>query len=380
MGSPTNTGWKRRSSAASFSTCLRYSSSVVAPMQRSSPRASAGLSMLAASAAPSAAPAPTIVCSSSMNRITWPCASLTSRSTALSRSSNSPRYFAPAIMAPMSSAIKPAILQRLGNVAGDDALREALGDRRLADAGLADQHRVVLGPPREHLDDAPDLLVAADHRIDLALARGVGEIAPELRERLVLRLGIGIGDARAAAHGGERLEQRLAAGAGARAAAWRRGPACRSRARAAGARSRRTRPSARWPRRRRLPGCARWRAPAAPARRRSTFGSFSSSCSTSPWRRVDPDPELLEHGDGAALGLAEQRAQQVRGLDFGVAPGAGQGLGLAQGLLALDGELVEAHGQTKLVTAPAPASGKPAGLRGPRTRGPAVQAHLPACA
>src|SRR6266545_3068848 len=28
-GSPTNTGWKRRSNAASFSMCLRYSSSVV---------------------------------------------------------------------------------------------------------------------------------------------------------------------------------------------------------------------------------------------------------------------------------------------------------------------------------------------------------------
>ena len=46
VGSPTNTGWKRRSSAASFSTYLRYSSSVVAPMQCSSPRASAGLSRL----------------------------------------------------------------------------------------------------------------------------------------------------------------------------------------------------------------------------------------------------------------------------------------------------------------------------------------------
>ena len=49
--------------------CLRYSSSVVAPTQRSSPRASIGLSRLAASTAPSAAPAPTIVCSSSMNRM-----------------------------------------------------------------------------------------------------------------------------------------------------------------------------------------------------------------------------------------------------------------------------------------------------------------------
>ena len=61
------------------------------------------------------------------------------------------------------------VLQALGHVAVDDALGEALDDRGLADAGLADEHRVVLGAPREHLDDAPDLLVAADHRVELAL-------------------------------------------------------------------------------------------------------------------------------------------------------------------------------------------------------------------
>ena len=53
VGSDTNTGWKRRARAASFSTYLRYSSSVVAPMQCSSPRASAGFSRLDASIAPS---------------------------------------------------------------------------------------------------------------------------------------------------------------------------------------------------------------------------------------------------------------------------------------------------------------------------------------
>ena len=37
------------------------------------------------------------------------------------------------------------VAQRLGNVAGDDPLGEALDDRGLADAGLADQHGVVLG-------------------------------------------------------------------------------------------------------------------------------------------------------------------------------------------------------------------------------------------
>ena len=103
-GSPTKTGWKRRSSAASFSMCLRYSSSVVAPTVRSSPRASIGFSIWAASTAPSAAPAPTIVCSSSMKRTIWPSALLISARTAFSRSSNSPRYFAPASSAPTSSA------------------------------------------------------------------------------------------------------------------------------------------------------------------------------------------------------------------------------------------------------------------------------------
>ncbi len=104
VGSPTKIGWNRRSSAASFSTCCRYSSSVVAPIARSSPRASIGFIRLPASTAPSAAPAPTMVCSSSMNRTTSPSASLISVSTAFRRSSNSPRYFEPASIAPMSSA------------------------------------------------------------------------------------------------------------------------------------------------------------------------------------------------------------------------------------------------------------------------------------
>src|SRR4051812_27670954 len=64
-----------------------------------------GLSRLAASTAPSAAPAPTIVWSSSMKRMTSPRASAISLRTAFRRSSKSPRYFEPASSAPMSSAI-----------------------------------------------------------------------------------------------------------------------------------------------------------------------------------------------------------------------------------------------------------------------------------
>ena len=102
MGGSTTTVWNRRSSAPSFSMYLRYSLSVEAPTHCSSPRASAGLSMLLASMAPSAAPAPTSVCSSSMNRMIclfWAISFIT----ALSRSSNWPRYLVPAMTAAMSS-------------------------------------------------------------------------------------------------------------------------------------------------------------------------------------------------------------------------------------------------------------------------------------
>ena len=73
-------------------------------MQWSSPRASMGFKRFPASIAPSTLPAPTTVCSSSINRMMSPSEVCTSLSTAFNRSSNSPRYLAPAIKAPMSSA------------------------------------------------------------------------------------------------------------------------------------------------------------------------------------------------------------------------------------------------------------------------------------
>ena len=106
LGSPTNTGWKRRASAASFSTCLRYSSSVVAPTQCSSPRASSGLSRLEASIAPSAlAGADQRVHLVDEQDDLALGAARSPSARAFSRSSNSPRYLAPATIAPRSSAI-----------------------------------------------------------------------------------------------------------------------------------------------------------------------------------------------------------------------------------------------------------------------------------
>ena len=86
----------------------RYSSRVVAPMHRSSPRPSMGLSRLPASIPPPPPPlppAPTTVWISSMKRMIPPSESVTSFITALSLSSNSPRNLAPAIKRPMSSDI-----------------------------------------------------------------------------------------------------------------------------------------------------------------------------------------------------------------------------------------------------------------------------------
>ena len=214
LGSLTKTGWKRRARAASFSTCLRYSSSVVAPTQCSSPRASAGFKRFDASMAPSALPAPTSVCISSMKRMTPPAAEVTSDSTAFSRSSNSPRYFAPAISAPMSSAISCLSFSAFGHVAVDDAQRQAFGDGGLADAGLADQHRVVLGAARQHLDGAADFVVAADDRIELAGAGVGGQVARVFLQRVIALLGRSRVGGAALAQIVDRLVERLRRDAG----------------------------------------------------------------------------------------------------------------------------------------------------------------------
>ena len=123
VGSPTYTCWNRRSKAGSFSTYLRYSSRVVAPIMRSSPRANIGLIMLPASIAPSAPPAPTMVCNSSTKVMNSPCESAISFSTALRRSSNSPRYFVPAIRLAISRAMRRLFFRPSGT--SPSAMRRA---------------------------------------------------------------------------------------------------------------------------------------------------------------------------------------------------------------------------------------------------------------
>ncbi len=65
-------------------------------------------------------------------------------------------------------------LQRRRHVALGDAQGKALDDRGFADPGLAGQDRVVLPASHQDIDDLPDLGIAPDDRIDLAVARRAG--------------------------------------------------------------------------------------------------------------------------------------------------------------------------------------------------------------
>ncbi len=84
-----------------------------------------------------------------------------------------------------------------------DPPREALGDRRLADARLADEHGVVLPPPAEDLNGAIELVVAADQWVDASLGCFGDQIGSERFEGVTsgdrfafvvveIRVGVGV--------------------------------------------------------------------------------------------------------------------------------------------------------------------------------------------
>ena len=102
----------------------------------------------------------------------------------------------------------PAADEHLGHRALDDLLGQALDDGGLADARFADQHGVVLGPAGEDLDDPLDLLLPADHGVELPLPGERREVAAELVER---RGGLARGGRRLLA-GGARLPGAVRAG------------------------------------------------------------------------------------------------------------------------------------------------------------------------
>ena len=106
------------------------------------------------------------------------------------------------------------VAQRFGHLAVDDALCQAFHDRGLAHTGVAHEGGVVLGPAREHLNHAADFLVAADHRVELALFGTLGEVDGVLVEGAALLLGVGVVHVFAAANLVDLCRHVVARGAG----------------------------------------------------------------------------------------------------------------------------------------------------------------------
>ena len=190
LGCSTKTGWNRRSSAASFSMCLRYSSSVVAPMSAELPAGEHRLDHVAGVHRPFGG-----TCPDDRVELVDEGDDLALRIGDLLQYRLQPLLEFAAVLCTRDhrrqvEADDPLAAEALWDVAVDDPLRESFDDRRLADAGLTDEHRIVLGPAVEHLDDPADLLVTADDRVELALVRELGEVAAVALESEVLVLGV----------------------------------------------------------------------------------------------------------------------------------------------------------------------------------------------
>ena len=75
------------------------------------------------------------------------------------------------------------VAQHVRDLAAHDAQGQALGDRGLADSGVADEQRIVLGAATQDLDRPLDLQIAAHQDVDLALLGLLVEVGAIGRER-----------------------------------------------------------------------------------------------------------------------------------------------------------------------------------------------------
>ena len=78
------------------------------------------------------------------------------------------------------------VAQGVGDVVRNDLLSKTFDDGGLADAGLANEHWVVLGATAEDLHHSLEFTRATNNRIELLLASELGEVAPKLIEDLAI--------------------------------------------------------------------------------------------------------------------------------------------------------------------------------------------------
>ena len=140
----------------------------------SSPRASAGFSMLPASIAPSALPAPTMVCSSSINRMTLPSCLARSFRTPFKRLQTHRGIWHPPPARPYRAPAPGAL----------SAFRHFTVDDRCASLQQWPfyLHRVhqsapgCFGTALQNLNRTTNFFIAANHRVKLALLGTFGQI------------------------------------------------------------------------------------------------------------------------------------------------------------------------------------------------------------
>ncbi len=100
---------------------------------------------------------------------------------------------------------EPFVFENLGDIIVGDVLSEPLNDRRLADTGLTNEHRVVLGPADKDLNNPLDLLRATDHGIQLVLAGQLRQVPTVALQRPVFALSLRGGQTLPAPHLGNRV-------------------------------------------------------------------------------------------------------------------------------------------------------------------------------
>ena len=256
----------------------------------------------------------------------------------MSRSSNSPRYFAACDQGAQIERYHALVLEALRHVPLDDPQGQTFGNRRFADPRFANQHRVVLGASQQDLDDAADFLVAADHRIQLALTGPFDQVDAVALEGLELLLRVLIGDAGGAAHGlqslkhvgvGDRVEFEDVAGLGidlrqGEQQVFRRNELVfhgggQSLGRFENIHQAFTRLRGR---------------PAGDPRQMAEFGLDDLI------ELAAIDADLIEQRPGNALSLGQKGGQQVQGVDLRIAAIGSELLRPLDRLLSLDGEFV----------------------------------------
>ena len=84
--------------------------------------------------------------------------------------------------------------QDLRDVVGCDLLRQPFDNGRFAHTGFTDQYRIVLRAAGQNLDEAQNLFIAANNRVQFAFAGSLGEVTGVFLQGAVARLGLRVGD------------------------------------------------------------------------------------------------------------------------------------------------------------------------------------------